>query len=89
MKLIGFSVRKPRAFSYKPRYYDERKERIEELKKKYNEERTGNSEISPDFREKLRASFHVKEKRIGTISKTTVLIYLAIVLLIIYIIFLR
>lgn len=25
----------PRSFNFKPRYYDERKERIEELKKKY------------------------------------------------------
>lgn len=42
------SVFKPRAhyvYNYKPRYYDERKERIEQLKKKYE----NNEKISEDL----------------------------------------
>lgn len=40
---------KPRAhyvFDYKPRYYDERKERIEQLEKKYNNSNTTDNEIT-------------------------------------------
>ncbi|HLN53512.1 MAG TPA: hypothetical protein VK212_07365 [Lentimicrobium sp.] len=88
MKFVGFSVRKPKPFNYKPRYYDEKKERIEELKKKYNGEKEEGG-VSPDFKEKLRASWHIKEKRIGTVSKGTMLIYLVIVVLFIYFIFFR
>jgi len=32
MPIINFNVPKPRAFSYRPRYYDERKERLEQMK---------------------------------------------------------
>ncbi|AOW19977.1 hypothetical protein [Urechidicola croceus] len=34
----AFKTRSYYVFDYKPRYYDERKERIEDLKKKYNGE---------------------------------------------------
>jgi len=39
---------KPRAhyvFNYKPRYYDERKERLEKLKEKYENENNSSSDI--------------------------------------------
>ncbi|MCK5638027.1 MAG: hypothetical protein KAH67_04905 [Flavobacteriaceae bacterium] len=39
---------KPRAhyvFNYKPRYYDERKERLESLKKKYEQKKTSTNDI--------------------------------------------
>lgn len=88
MKIVGFGVRKPKAFNYKPRYYDEKKERIEELKKRYSQE-TPNDELSPDFKKRLRESWHIKEKRIGSISKGTMLVYLALVILMIYLIFFR
>ncbi len=88
MKFVGFSVRKPKAFNYKPRYYDEKKERIEELKKKYSGEKSEEG-LSPDFKERLRTSWHIKEKRIGTVSKGTMLIYLVLVLLFLYLIFFR
>jgi len=34
MALINFNVPKPRPFNYHPRYYNERKERLEEMKAK-------------------------------------------------------
>ncbi len=86
MKFIGFSVRKPKPFNYKPLYYDEQKERVAELKKKYSGEKADDGP-APDFRERLRSSWHIKEKRIGTVSKGTMLVYLALVLLFLYLIF--
>lgn len=88
MKLIGFSVRKPKSFSYKPLYYDERKEELENLKKKYEGEKTAGG-LSPDFRDRLRSSYKIKEKRIGNISKTTLWVYFALAALLIYYLFLR
>jgi len=35
-----FKLNKNKKFSYKPRYYDERKERLDNLKKQYSEEAT-------------------------------------------------
>ena len=32
MPIINFNVPKPRAFAYRPRYYDARKERLEQMK---------------------------------------------------------
>ena len=34
MALININMPKPRPFNYRPRYYDERKERLEEMKAK-------------------------------------------------------
>ncbi len=86
MKIVAFHTPKPRQFSYKPLYYDQRKEELEELKKKYSGEKS-ESGVSPDFREKLRNSWRVKEKKTGSISKITLLVYLVLVALIIYYIF--
>jgi len=35
-----FKLQKNKKFSYTPRYYDERKERLENLKKEYSDEET-------------------------------------------------
>lgn len=88
MKIIGFNTRKPKPFSYKPLFYDEKKERLENLKKKYAGEKT-ESGLSPDFREQLRASWRIKEKKTGNISRMTLIIYFALAALLIYYIFLR
>lgn len=86
MKIVAFHTPKPRQFSYKPLYYNQRKEELEELKKKYSDKKE-ESGISPDFREKLRASWKVREKRTGSISKITLLVYLVLAALFIYYIF--
>lgn len=86
MKFVFFRTPKPRQFSYKPRYYDEKKEALENLKKKYSGEQSKEG-YSPDFREKLRSSWKIKEKRTGNITRTTLLIYFVIAALILYYIF--
>lgn len=88
MKIIGFNTRKPKPFDYKPLYYDEKKERLENLKKKYAVEKT-ESGLSPDFREQLKSSWRIKERKTGNISRFTLLIYFALAALLIYYIFLR
>ncbi|MGE5383570.1 MAG: hypothetical protein ACM3PX_09105 [Omnitrophica WOR_2 bacterium] len=86
MKIIAFRTPKPKPFSYKPRYYDPKKEELENLKKKYSGEKTDGG-ISPDFRARLRQAMHVKEKRTGNISKVTLIVYFALAILILYYIF--
>lgn len=44
-----FYVPKPRQFNYKPRYYDPRKERLEELKRKYADNPAGASEEDMEY----------------------------------------
>ena len=59
---------KPRAhyvFNYKPRYYDERKERLESLKKKYEKKKTSTDDI-PSIsltKDKLRSDW-VRQKKV-------------------------
>jgi len=40
-----FKLNKNKSFSYTPRYYDERKERLENLKKQYADEDQSSAEI--------------------------------------------
>lgn len=87
MRIVAFHTPKPKPFNYRPRYYDEKKERLENLKKKYESEGSNNG-VSPDFRDRLRSSWKIKEKRIGNISKVTLLVYAALVAFIMYYIFL-
>lgn len=86
MKITAFNTRKPKPFTYKPLYYDQKKEELEKLKKKYDGEKHEGG-ISPDFRERLRASWRIKEKRTGNISKYTLLIYFALAALLVYYLF--
>lgn len=88
MKIVGFRTQKPKQFKYRPLFYDERKEELENLKKKYENE--GKTEgVSEDFKERLRNSWKVKEKRAGNISTTTMLIYFALAAFILYLVFFK
>jgi hypothetical protein len=86
MKITFFKTPKPKQFSYKPRYYDEKKEALENLKKKYSEQKDDGG-VSPEFRDKLKSTLKMKDKRTGAITGTTLLIYLALVALLLYYIF--
>ena len=48
-----FRVRKPRGFNYKPRFYDERKERLQKLK-------SGHLDEEHERRERLRQAWSSK-----------------------------
>jgi cytochrome c-type biogenesis protein CcmH/NrfG len=78
---------KHRRYSYKPVYYDEQKERIEELKRQIGEEETE----SLTREERIRESFaknrpRPKEKR-GNMKISRLLIYVFILCLLIMIIY--
>jgi len=89
MKLVFFNTPKPRQFNYPARYYDEEKDRREQRKKELG--LTG-SETAGDFRTRLntgwqrfRANDRARQKK----ANLSVLIYIFIVIVLIYIIFFR
>lgn len=62
LKTKLFKVQDPRRFSYVPRYYDERKERLSDLIKKHQKESAGDKDAQfvrreINFREKTRESW--------------------------------
>ncbi len=48
-----FKQNQHKRFEYTPRYYDERKERIEEMRKKYDDQNAGENYSSQKLRAKL------------------------------------
>jgi hypothetical protein len=86
MKIVAFKTSKPKQFNYKPLYYDQQKEEMEERLKKYSE--TENSDINR-FRSKIRETWRVKEKKNFKLSKMTLYVYLIGSILLIYFIFFR
>jgi hypothetical protein len=80
MRFVLFNTPRPRQFKYKPRYYDEEKERLEKRKAQLGLE----SELSR--RETLRAQMHSKWRRNDSgmgASNLTRLIYFAFYALVI------
>lgn len=83
-------VNRNRRFNYTPRYYDERKERIENLKKLYGEGEEGKSEIQRELlRDQMKRSWTnnsnlAKQKRAANLR---LIIILALILLAVYLIF--
>ncbi len=76
-----FKLQKNKKFGYTPRYYDERKERLENLKKQYNQE-----EISVE--ERMRGKFKRPQKQTmpGLFSGATLrtFLILGILVLVVY-----
>lgn len=76
----------PRAFQLKPRYYDERKERIEELKKKYEGKHVP---VSTDgFREKINDKWRADRSKGARSSNMRLIVIIAILFLLTYLILL-
>ena len=81
----AFKPREHYVYNYKPRYYDERKERLENLKAKYENKGGANSELaeSEDLpkitisKDQLRSSWH-KHKKVS--SNRAVNLRLAIII---------
>jgi len=71
-------------FEFKPRYYDERKERIQELRKKYGQETGARPTGGEHLRGKL--SNHWQESRGAKVQKSnrTLILIIAILLFITY-----
>lgn len=86
MKIVAFKTRKPKQFNYKPLYYDQQKEEMEERMKKYS---NPEEQITDRMRKKIRESWRVREKKNNLISKRTLYLYFIAALVILYIIFSR
>lgn len=82
MKISFFKLRKPRTFEYKPRYYDEAKERRKEAEGK------GQSRISPmDLQTKWRRNSRLNTANVRQRSTMRLLIILIVLLTAVYAIF--
>ena len=80
-----FKHRGPKSFEFKPRYYDARKERLEELKKKYN---GANPPLSGSagFRDKIQSQWHSDRSRTVQSSNIRLVVIIAILVLLTYLI---
>jgi len=85
MKISFFKTGKPREFSYKPLFYDERKEELENIRKSVQEESSGNT--SERVRVQIERSWRDRrnrQRRKTPVSSLRLLIYLAVIALVIY-----
>lgn len=78
---IVFTVRKPRQFNYKPRFYDPQKDELEQLKAKYGP-------IGETYNRKISFRKAMEEKKEKKISKpfpmTKILLFACLVVALIY-----
>jgi hypothetical protein len=89
MKLIFFHTPKPKQFHYSARYYDEEKDRIEQRKKALGLESDGDS---GDLRSRISSGwnkFKKTDRRTQKKANISVLVYIFVVILLIYLIFFR
>jgi len=87
MKIVFFRIPKPKQFSYPPRYYDEEKERREQRKRELGLTTDGTktdfrSQVGTNWR-RLRKSDSNRQKK----ANISVIIYLLIVAMLVYLIF--
>lgn len=85
MKITFFRTPKPKQFNYPPRYYDAEKERREQRRKEL-----GLTGEKPDFKSQISANWgrykrHDKQRKQK--AEISVIVYLLIVALLIYLIF--
>lgn len=89
MKLVFFNTPKPRQFNYPARYYDEEKDKREQRKRELG---LSDTETTADFRTRLNTGwqrFRASERGRQKKANMSVLIYIFIVIILIYIIFFR
>ncbi|MBW6489699.1 MAG: hypothetical protein K0B15_00765 [Lentimicrobium sp.] len=86
MKIVAFKTGKPRPFNYRPIFYDQKKEEMEELMKRYKEPEEAENER---FKAKIRGSWRRKESETKKMSNRTFYIYIIIALALLYYIFLK
>lgn len=53
-----FRQNRARGFEFKPRYYDARKERLEEIRKKYQQDKASGKGLSSNMKGEFRARMH-------------------------------
>lgn len=80
-----FKQNQPRAFGYRPRYYDARKERLEEMKKKYSStEADEQAEGREALRVKLREEWRGHRAKASSASNVRLIVILGFLFLIAY-----
>lgn len=77
-----FEHKRPRQFEYKPRFYDPKKEQLEQLKAKYGEQNGETYSRKINFREAMQAQ--KKEKISSSISPSKILLYACIIVAALY-----
>ena len=78
----AFKSRANYVFDYKPRYYNERKERLEKLKKKYQESDSSQEEFSSSLiRNSLKTNW-IRNKHIAHDKKANIRLALIIAILV-------
>jgi hypothetical protein len=88
MKISFFKTAKPKDFSYRPLYYDERKEELEKIKKSVEAE--SGDDVAERMRVRLDRSWRDKydrRRRRSSTSNLRLLIYLAAIVMVIYFMF--
>lgn len=88
MKISFFKTGKPKEFSYRPLYYNERKEELEKIKQMAGDQ--SEVELPERLRIKLQHSWHDRHNRRRgktPVSNIRLLVYLAALALFIYFIF--
>jgi len=84
MKIVAFKTPKPKQFNYKPLFYDQKKEEMEERIKRFSKpEEQGTAQL----RQKIKDNWRLKESKSHQLSKRTFYIYLILVVLILYLVF--
>ena len=78
----AFKSRKHYVFDYKPRYYDERKERIENLKLKYSEKESKEDATRIHFTKNNLKNEWVKNKRLASNRSSTIRLAIIITILV-------
>ncbi|MBP3254099.1 MAG: hypothetical protein J6M30_06295 [Bacteroidales bacterium] len=79
---IVFNVRKPRQFNYKPRFYDPKKDELEQLKAKYGP-------IGDKYKRKIDFRAAMNKKKEEKLSKpfpvTKILLFACVVVMLVYV----
>ncbi|MBQ9311914.1 MAG: hypothetical protein IJ213_02595 [Bacteroidales bacterium] len=79
-----FQYKRPRQFEYKPRFYDPKKEQLEQLKAKYGENQGEDYSRKINFRKVFEQQKAEKIK--SPISSSKIILYACIVVILIYVI---
>jgi hypothetical protein len=78
-----FKQNQHRRFEYSPRFYDERKERIEEMRKKYGGEESAEKFSSTNFRMRMNSEWRNSGSRKGSRGTSLRLVVIVLALFLI------
>jgi hypothetical protein len=87
MKISFFRTPTPRQFSFRPRYYDERKEQLNQIRARYSGREEKDSAEKVKERIAMRWGRRMDQKTRKKSSTLTLLIYLLIIALLVWFIF--